>query len=122
MGDRAGGGAHTTKSEASSDLALGRQHGANRAWADAFAALSAADKATPLSAGDLELLATFAYMTGQDGLYRKTLDRAYQAHVAAGEMKRAVRCAFWLGLAYLFNGELGQGSGWLANAQRMLER
>jgi len=61
-------------------------------------------------------------MTGQDDHYRETLDRAYQTHVAAGEMKRAVRCAFWLGLAYLFKGELGQGSGWLANAQQLLER
>jgi len=122
MGDRDRRGAHTMKSKASSDLALGRQHGANRAWADAFAALSAADKATPLSAADLGLLATSAYMTGQDGLYRETLDRAYQAHLAAGEMKRAVRCAFWLGMAYLFKGEFGQGSGWLANAQQLLER
>jgi len=122
MGKRARRGAHTTEPDASSDLALGRRHAAKRAWADAFAALSAADQATPMGAGDLEFLATCAYMTGQDGLYRDTLDRAYQAHVAAGEMKPAVRCAFWLGLAYLFNGELGQGSGWLANAQQILDR
>jgi DNA-binding CsgD family transcriptional regulator len=122
MVDRARRGAHTAESDAGSNLALGHRHCANKAWADAFAALSAADKATPLSAGDLELLATSAYMTGQDGLYRETLDRAYQALVAAGEMKPAVRCAFWLGLAYLFKGDLGQGSGWLANAQQILER
>lgn len=122
MGDRDRRGVHTTDSGEGSDLALGRQHCANRAWADAFAVLSAADKATPLDAADLGLLATSAYMTGQDGLYRETLDRAYQAHVAAGETKRAVRCAFWLGMAYLFTGEFGQGSGWLANAQQILER
>lgn len=122
MGDRDRRGAHTTELVASSDLALGRQHSAKRAWADAFAALSAADRETPLGAGDLELLATSAYMTGRDGLYRETLDRAYQAYVVAGETKRAVRCAFWLGLAFLFAGELGQGSGWLATAQQMLDR
>jgi len=122
MGDQDRRGARATKPEASTDLALGRQHSANRAWTDAFASLSAADKATPLGAQDLELLATSAYMTGRDGHYRETLDRVYQARIAAGEMKRAVRCAIWLGLAYLFKGDLGQGSGWLANAQQMLER
>jgi ATP/maltotriose-dependent transcriptional regulator MalT len=61
-------------------------------------------------------------MTGQDSVYRESLDRAYQAHVATGETRRAVRCAFWLGLAFLFAGESGRGSGWLANARQMLER
>jgi len=122
MGDRARRGTQTKESEASGDVALGRQHGASGAWADALSALSAADRAAPLSAGDLELLATSAYMTGQDDLYRETLERAYKAHVADGEVKRAVRCAFWLGLAYLFKGDQGQGNGWLATAQQMLER
>jgi DNA-binding CsgD family transcriptional regulator len=122
MGDRVRRGTRATEPEASNDLALGRQHSANRAWADALAALSAADNATPLGADDLERFATCAYMIGKDVLYRQTLDRAYQAHVGAGDMKRAIRCAFWLGLAYLFKGELGQGGGWLANARQMLER
>ncbi|MEJ7670244.1 MAG: hypothetical protein WKH97_16265 [Casimicrobiaceae bacterium] len=35
---------------------------------------------------------------------------------------RAVRCAFWLGLHFLFRGETGRATGWLARAQRLLER
>ena len=38
------------------------------------------------------------------------------------ERPRAVRCAFWLGLRFLFRGETGRATGWLARAQRLLER
>jgi DNA-binding NarL/FixJ family response regulator len=118
------GGSEGSKQETREvgQLARGRQYSANRAWADAFYALSSADKETPLSVGDLELLATSAYMIGQDSAYRATLDRAYQAHVAGGETTRSVRCAFWLGLSFLFEGEFGRGGGWLANARQVLEQ
>jgi len=122
MGNRAQRGARGREPGAGSDLALGRRHFVDRAWADAFDALGAADAATPLDAGDLELLATSAYMTGRDDIYRETLDRAYQAHLTAGDTRPAIRCAFWLGLAYLFKGDFGRGGGWLANAQQVLDR
>ena len=103
-------------------LECGRKHYELRAWADAYNALSLADQETPLGAEDLELLAMAAYLIGRDDEYLRTLERAYNAHVNAGQCARAVRCAFWLGFRLLMRGETGRATGWLARAQRLLER
>ncbi len=108
--------------EVSGKLARGRQCYATSAWADAFALLSQADKEVPLSVADLELLATSAYLIGQNGVFLDTLDRAHGAYLSAGETTCAARCAFWLGLSLLFMGETGRGTGWLAGARRLIER
>ena len=52
----------------------------------------------------------------------RALDRAYHANLDSGEGVRAVRCAFWLGLRLFLRGETGHATGWLARAQRLLER
>jgi DNA-binding NarL/FixJ family response regulator len=103
-------------------LERGRRAYSSRAWADAFAALSLADQSAHLGAEDLELLAMSAYLIGRDHDYLNALDRAHAAHVDAGASLRAARCAFWLGLRLLFRGEVGRATGWLARAQRLLER
>ena len=59
--------------EVTGDLVRGRQHCENRAWADGFLSLSAADKEAPLGVEDLELLATSAYLIGQDDVYLDAL-------------------------------------------------
>ena len=89
---------------------------------DAYRSLSLADKGAPLGGEDLELLAMSAYLLGRDDDYLRALDRAHHAYLDSGEDVRAVRCAFWLGLRLLFRGETGRASGWLARAQRLLER
>jgi DNA-binding CsgD family transcriptional regulator len=104
------------------ELERGRKCYARRAWADAYRAFSLADRAAPLAAADLELLAMAAYLLGRDDDYLSSLDRAHHAHLDAGETLRAVRCAFWLGLRLLFRGEAGRASGWLTRAQRLLDR
>ena len=81
-----------------------------------------ADQETPLEAEDLELLALAAYLVGRDDEYLRTLERAYNAHINAGQCARAVRCAFWLGFRLLMRSEMGRATGWLARAQRLLER
>jgi hypothetical protein len=48
------------------DLRRGREAYEHRAWQDAYQALTCADGATPLEAGDLERLATAAYLIGRD--------------------------------------------------------
>ncbi len=45
-------------------LDLGRESFGRRAWADAYARLSAADREAPLAPEDLERLATAAYLVG----------------------------------------------------------
>jgi hypothetical protein len=69
-----------------------------RAWAEAYNLLSLSDRASPLGADDLELLATSAYLIGREDKYLETLERAHRAHLEAGDGPRGIRCAFWLGL------------------------
>jgi DNA-binding CsgD family transcriptional regulator len=103
------------------DLERGREHYGQRAWADAYRSLSAADQATPLDGEDLELLAMAAYLIGRDDDYLRALERAHHAHLDAGERLRAIRSAFWLGLRLFFRGEMGPATGWIARAHRLLE-
>ncbi len=93
-----------------------------RAWADAYQAFGFADQETPLEAEDLDLLAMAAYLVGLDDEYLRTLERAYNAHMNAGQCARAVRCGFWLGFRLLMRNETGRATGWFARAQRLLER
>jgi DNA-binding CsgD family transcriptional regulator len=50
------------------------------------------------------------------------LERAHHAYLEAGEPVRAARCAFWVGVNLATRGEMGPASGWLARAQRLVER
>jgi hypothetical protein len=79
--------------QARDELARGRESYARREWTDAYESLGRADRATPLDAEDLELLARSAYMLGRDDDYRSGLERASRAHSAAGDRPRAARCA-----------------------------
>jgi len=103
-------------------LERGRDRYAAQAWADAYEALSRADRAEPLAGEDLELLATSAYMIGRETEYLEVLGRAYRAHLDGGDDRAALRSAFWVGLNLARRGETGPAGGWLARAQRLLER
>ncbi|MEE8454350.1 MAG: response regulator transcription factor [Limibaculum sp.] len=104
------------------ELERGRESYGQRAWADAYHSLLLADRTAPLGVEDLELLAISAYLTGRDDDYLSALERTHHAYLEAGECVRAARCAFWLGLCLLFRGETGRATGWLARAQRLVER
>src|SRR5215207_4817777 len=108
--------------EAIAELERGRDSYAERKWVDAYQSLAAASQATPLSGGDLELLARSAYMLGRDDDYVSGLERAHHAYLESGEPLRAVRCAWWIGHNFMFRGETGPAKGWFARAQRLLER
>jgi len=94
---------------------------ARHEWAQAYAALAAADTVAALGGDELEMLALSAYLVDRDDEYLTALERAHHAHLDAGQWQRAVRCAFWLGLRLLFRGESGRASGWLTRARRLLE-
>jgi DNA-binding CsgD family transcriptional regulator len=108
--------------DAIDELGRGRESYARRAWLDVYKSLSHADRAAPLGAEDLELLATSAYMLGRDDEYLSSLKRAHHVYLDAGEAIRAVRCAFWVGMNLALRGEMGHATGWLGRAQRLLER
>ncbi len=100
----------------------GRDLYTREAWADAYSALAEADSSEPLDAGDLELLAASAYMLGREAEHVELLERAHVAHLEEGETLRAVRAALWAGIWLFRGGETSRGGGWLARAQRLLER
>ena len=100
----------------------GRAAYARGSWAHALEALAAAGDREGLAGEDLELLATASYMLGREEGYFAALERSHQAHLDAGEGLRAARCAIWIGLNLARDGEMGQASGWLARAQRLVEQ
>jgi DNA-binding CsgD family transcriptional regulator/tetratricopeptide (TPR) repeat protein len=108
--------------DATAALERGREFYADRAWSDAYAALSGADREAALGAEDLELLATVAYMIGREDEYFRALGRAHQAHLNAGEALAAARCALWIGMNLAQRGEMGRAGGWLGRARRLVER
>ncbi|MEO8292052.1 MAG: LuxR C-terminal-related transcriptional regulator [Actinomycetota bacterium] len=102
-------------------LDAGRGSFARQAWGDAFANLSAADDGSLLAPEDLERLAIAAHMTGRDLERAELWERAHQGFLAAGDTRRAVRCAFSLAMGLFDRGEFARGGGWLARAQRLLD-
>src|SRR5262245_13010542 len=61
-------------------------------------------------------------MLGREKDYFGSLQRAYGAHLEAGEALAALRCAFWIGVNLAQRGDMGGAGGWLGRAQRLLER
>ena len=103
-------------------LEQGRGAYTDRAWADAFDALSRASQQQLLPPHDLELLAHSAYMRGLDHEYRAALEQAYHAYRDAGDGSRAARCAWWIGHNHFALGHAAPARGWFARGQRLLER
>ena len=99
----------------------GRAAYRDRGWAEAFAALHAADRASPLDPADLDLLVSAAYLVGRDDDGAGLGARAYRLWVGRAEPARAARCAFWLALHALLRGEAARGQGWLSRAQAVLD-
>ncbi|HEX6025733.1 MAG TPA: LuxR C-terminal-related transcriptional regulator [Solirubrobacter sp.] len=110
------------RSEPTGAAEAGREAYAKRAWGEAYRRLSEADRTAPLGPDDLELLATSAFMVDREEEYRRHLERAHHAHLAAGDAGRAVLNAIWVGITLSLRGAPARASGWLARAQRLLDR
>lgn len=90
-------------------------------WGRAFEELASADAGGALGPAGLERYGFAAALTGRDDEATAALERAHRAHEEAGDVPRAARMAFWLALSHMDRGEMAQGGGWLARAQRLLE-
>jgi tetratricopeptide (TPR) repeat protein len=101
-------------------LERGRDAYRRRAWGEAHARLSAADRETPLEPEDLERLAVTCSMLGRDADSAACLARAYHGFVGRGDRDRAARAAFWLVLDLMERGEVAQASGWMGRVRRLL--
>jgi DNA-binding CsgD family transcriptional regulator len=106
---------------AADDLERGRERHTQRAWREAYDLLERADRERELEAGDLERLATAAYMLGDENRYVELLERAHDVSMRAGDRALALHCAFWLGLQFAQRGAMAQAGGWLARAQRLAD-
>ncbi|HSB54541.1 MAG TPA: hypothetical protein VLD58_09305, partial [Gemmatimonadales bacterium] len=101
-------------------LDIGREAFDRKAWAEAYANLWAADRDEPLGPEDLERLAITARLRGRDAESGDLWARAYQAHDRRGDPGRAARCAFWLAIELLLEGETARSGGWVSRARRLL--
>lgn len=102
-------------------LERGRRAFEGHAWPEAYDYLTAAERAAPLPPEDLERAATAAYLAGHDQASTELWARAHQAGLDRGEPEQAVRCAVWLAFGLMQRGEMAQGGGWLARAQRLVD-
>ena len=94
------------------DLQRAGEYHRRQEWADACDAFRAVDGISPLEIDDLERLAESTHILGRADEAASLLQRAYQVHVDAGDIGRAVRCAFYLWHALTVKGEFAHAAGW----------
>src|SRR5687767_14477834 len=92
-----------------------------QSWRDARKLFVAADREAPLEPGDVDRLATCAYLLGDESDAADLLSRAHQAFQQRGDLEQAAWCAFKIGFDLLSLGQAAHGSGWLARSRRLLE-
>ncbi|HEV7656700.1 MAG TPA: LuxR C-terminal-related transcriptional regulator [Mycobacteriales bacterium] len=103
------------------DLERARELHRRQAWADACDQFAVVDAVSPLTVDDLERFAESVQILGRGDQAARLLERAYGAHVDAGTVGPAMRCAFWLHEALALLGEFGHAGGWIARAGRLAE-
>ncbi|MES1178499.1 MAG: LuxR C-terminal-related transcriptional regulator [Myxococcales bacterium] len=94
---------------------------ARNAWADACEAFRKSDEQAPLARADLWSRAWAAGLSGRDADMYRTLERIHDEAEPVDALA-AARAAFWLGFRLLGDGEVSRASGWLARAERLVER
>jgi len=102
-------------------LASGRDAYVRRDWAAAGRDLSAARRAAPLAAGDLEALAGSAWWLGQVPESLAASEELFHLLAADGSQARAAMTAIELSLRWGTRGDVAVASGWLNRARRMLD-
>jgi DNA-binding CsgD family transcriptional regulator len=107
--------------ERSVQLGRARELFARRAWLDAHEAFGAVDTRAPLELEDLWRLSWASSLCGREAAGFAVLERIYQAEVER-DAQVAARAAFWLGFRMIHLDEPSRGHGWLARAERCLER
>lgn len=90
-----------------------------RDWMAAYDVLSDVEPAA-LTADDFARLATAAHLLGRPNDAVLAMQRAYRAHLDAGTVLAAARCAFWLSMTLSLAGEDAVASGWTARADRLV--
>ncbi len=103
-------------------MSQARESYARNAWQEAAEALLRAAETSPLLEEDRWRLAWSCGLGGRDSEMLRVLEGIYQLHAEAGKPQSAARAAFWLGFRLLGMGDFSSANGWLARAERMVER
>jgi DNA-binding NarL/FixJ family response regulator len=109
----------TLTSSPETTLARARQLYEQKAWHEAYEALTAADLQSPLALEDLWRLTWCCGMRGSESGMLTALERIYHL-VVEGEPLVAARAAFWAGFRLAGMGEMSRASGWLTRAERLI--
>lgn len=103
-----------------SALDAGRTAASDRAWDDAYAALSHAASTQSLAVADLELLGNAATWTGRFEASTAAREQAYAAYLSLGDRRSAARVALGLGWNAAVTLRFSVVAGWMASAGRLL--
>jgi DNA-binding CsgD family transcriptional regulator len=102
-------------------LDLGRDAFKRRDWREAFTELTAAEAEAPLAPADYEMLVVTEHLLNTKPSGAEIWERAHHELLARGDIERAVRCAFFLGMGFVDAGEPARGAGWIARGNRLLD-
>ncbi|GLS17574.1 helix-turn-helix transcriptional regulator [Labrys miyagiensis] len=85
-------------------------------------ALAAATDASDFRGEDFERLAIAAGLSGREDDYLKAFEKAHNCYQSNNQTIAAARTAFWIGFRLSWQGQVSRANGWLARAQRLVER
>ena len=70
---------------------------------------------------ELEKSATEAFLAGKSAESEAHWTRAHEQYLNDGNVAKAARSAFWVGMLAMDTGNFSRGQGWFARAQRLLD-
>ncbi|HEX2421306.1 MAG TPA: adenylate/guanylate cyclase domain-containing protein [Acidimicrobiia bacterium] len=91
-----------------------------REWNQSFVLFTQVDAQAGLGATDLETFAGVAWFSGKGAESLQLTERAFHAHVAAGEGVRAAYLAFELAKQFGYRGKNSIASAWLRKGEQLL--
>jgi class 3 adenylate cyclase len=91
------------------------------AWRESYDLLRAADSDGLLGGAELEQLGIAAWWLGRLDDSLETMERAYEAHGAAGDHQAAAHVALELARGYAWKSARSLSTGWLARAAHLVE-
>jgi DNA-binding NarL/FixJ family response regulator len=91
-----------------------------RAWQRAYDAFAAAESEAPLDAEDYNRFAVSAHLLAQLPEYFAIRERAYKSLLDRGDRLAAAEAALWIGIQKMVQGEVAEGSGWVARGARIV--
>jgi len=103
------------------ELVRGRRAFSENRWSESFVIFSELNRLGELSAEDLELLSTAAFMVGRIGDMISALEGAHRDYMDRGDLFPAVRTALRLGTNLASRDKFAQASGWMERADRLME-